>query len=243
MDKWVFFLDIDGTLVANGQIPEENVNAVNEAVKQGHYVFLCTGRPLANIAKPILNAARWSGVIASMGAEIYVGDTKLRERTVSRDYVKRVVSKLLEEDVWAVFGNIENCLSIKNKHIDIKDVSELDKVLNGVTKMDFATSVSKELEELISQEMYVLHHDRYYEASVKGVSKSEGIQFVMDKLNIPHRFSVAVGDSVNDIDMIKYAGIGVAMGNALDEVKAAADRVTLENTNCGVARIIREIIK
>lgn len=72
----------------------------------------------------------------------------------------------------------------------------------------------------------LIQHPDYLEVVPKGCSKSDGIRRVIESAGIRREDVLAVGDSANDLDMLRYAGIGAAMGNASDEVKAAADWVT-----------------
>lgn len=75
-----------------------------------------------------------------------------------------------------------------------------------------------------------------------GIDKSVGLRYVAELLQIPMEETVAVGDSENDIEMLKAAGLGIAMGNALVHVKEAADAVTLSNEEEGVAAAVSAII-
>ncbi|MBN2447098.1 MAG: HAD family hydrolase [Phycisphaerae bacterium] len=81
------------------------------------------------------------------------------------------------------------------------------------------------------------------EAFAPQVNKWFGIEKLCRRWNIDPARTVAVGDDVNDVDMLRQAGLGVAMGNARAEVKATADRVTLPYDECGVAALIDEILE
>ena len=76
----------------------------------------------------------------------------------------------------------------------------------------------------------------------KGVTKGTGIQLLAEKLGIDKEEVICIGDSGNDIDMINYAGLGVAMGNATTQIKEVADFVTLSNEEDGVAHVINKFI-
>lgn len=80
----------------------------------------------------------------------------------------------------------------------------------------------------------------YLEIMPKGASKTSAIEVLREKFNINQREILAAGDNYNDVDMIEYAGLGVAMGNAPDEVKRCADFVTLSNDEDGVAEVIKK---
>ena len=76
-----------------------------------------------------------------------------------------------------------------------------------------------------------------------GVDKSLGIRYICELLNIPEDAVAAIGDSENDMEMLRQAGLGIAMGNALDDVKAKADAVTLSNEEDGVAAAVAAILE
>ncbi len=73
-----------------------------------------------------------------------------------------------------------------------------------------------------------------------GISKGTGLAFLSDLLKLPVSDTLACGDTENDIDILTAAGIGVAMGNAMENVKKAADFITLSNEESGVAHAIRK---
>ena len=76
----------------------------------------------------------------------------------------------------------------------------------------------------------------------KGVTKAYGIQLLAQELGIEQAEVMAIGDEENDLSMIAYAGVGVAMGNAISAVKEAADVVTATNEEDGVAKIVSEYV-
>ncbi len=79
------------------------------------------------------------------------------------------------------------------------------------------------------------------EVGPAGVSKGAALELLGARLKIPRQAMIAMGDSSNDLEMLRYAGLGVAMGNATDEIKAAADRVTASCDDDGVALVIEEV--
>lgn len=80
------------------------------------------------------------------------------------------------------------------------------------------------------------------EFTKKGVSKATGLEMLTEYLNIPMEEVLAVGDSENDVEMLGAAGLGIAMGNALDHVKEVADAITLTNDEEGVAAVVEKYI-
>ena len=82
----------------------------------------------------------------------------------------------------------------------------------------------------------------YLEIMPSNASKTSAIEVLCKKFNIQRSEIIAMGDNYNDIDMIEFAGLGIAMGNAPDEVKQYADDITLSNDEDGVAEAIKKYI-
>ncbi|HBF37895.1 MAG TPA: Cof-type HAD-IIB family hydrolase [Firmicutes bacterium] len=80
------------------------------------------------------------------------------------------------------------------------------------------------------------------EVNYKGTSKGKGVEILARHYGIPREEIIAIGDNENDLSMIEYAGLGVAMGNALDFVKEKADYITDTNDNDGVAKVIDKFV-
>lgn len=83
---------------------------------------------------------------------------------------------------------------------------------------------------------------RNVEVNPKGVTKATGLQSVCDSLGLINSDIIAIGDGLNDLSMMAWAGVAIAMGNALTEVKAVATWVTDECIEDGVARAIQSIL-
>ena len=97
----------------------------------------------------------------------------------------------------------------------------------------------------LKRDFHVIHHptEHYTECCPKGCSKANGMAKVMEKLGLPLSRSVAIGDSENDLDMIDAAGIGIEMGQAREEIRRHADRVTASVEEDGAALAIEELIR
>lgn len=80
----------------------------------------------------------------------------------------------------------------------------------------------------------------YFEFTAKNIDKAAAIDSVISDLGYSKENVIAFGDSQNDISMLKYAQIGVAMGNALSEVKEIADIITLDNDNDGIFEVLKK---
>ena len=97
------------------------------------------------------------------------------------------------------------------------------------------------MKQCMGERVSVYRSEPYYvEAMPLGVDKATSIAHMLPLVGLTGEKCVACGDSFNDITMIKYAGVGVAMGNAKPEVKEAADVVTLSNDEDGLVPIIEK---
>lgn len=102
---------------------------------------------------------------------------------------------------------------------------------------DYLQAHYKEMQAPFSDKLNCMFTaDWYFEYTAKGIDKGKAIDIAFKKLGITSDQMIAFGDAQNDMSMLKYVGIGVAMGNATDEVKAIANEVTLDNNSDGIAQ-------
>jgi Cof subfamily protein (haloacid dehalogenase superfamily) len=119
---------------------------------------------------------------------------------------------------------------------------------NNIVKCEVITKdkeklhlIGKELESIKELEL-VNSTDHNIEITRKGVSKGSGMKILSEYFNIKRDEIIAIGDSGNDVSMIEFAGLGVAMGNAMEQAKQVADYVTDTNDNDGVAKVIDKFV-
>ena len=112
--------------------------------------------------------------------------------------------------------------------------------INDPEKIDF---VEETVHTLLSGKVFAPRSmPRFLEIVNAKVNKGEALRFVAEHFGVKREEVMAIGDSNNDIAMVEYAGLGVAMGNATPRVKEAADVMTASNAQDGVAKAIREYI-
>ena len=260
--KAVFF-DIDGTLLLLGKGPfREDLDAMEEAVRKGNFLFLNSGRSFSNIPDNILELPFWSGIAAGGGAHVLMKDnTALNNKgeinkpspQISRSMYKTIyhkwVDKQLLEDITVfylghsksiVLEGEKDCYAITPSDLyytadfakAITDKNDFSNLYpdDFITKLTIEGSVSKEERGLLEDFFTINSFHDYTEAVIKGENKGRAMEIILDTMGIKQENSIAIGDGINDIDMFKFAGLGIAMGNANDEVKAAAGEIT---GNCG----------
>ena len=127
------------------------------------------------------------------------------------------------DDEKIIFNGIMNKLK-QIKNIDILEVAHMSrKIINYGT-----------------EEKQIQYY--YTEITNENVNKWSAIEFLIKKLGIEPTEVIAIGDNINDIEMIKNAGLGIAMGNSCREVKQVADFVTLDNNSSGVSNALEKNI-
>lgn len=263
-------IDIDGTLVTDDkQLTTETIEAINQATEQGVKVVLCTGRPLNGVQdylkKLCLDNQAESYVITFNGSLVQNtnGDIIVRHTVSFNDYLDM---ELLARKIGLHFhAETDQFIYTANRDISPYSIAESFLVrtpikYRTVEEMTPALSISKGMiiddPELISKALdekavpadffnrfYIVRSEPYFlELMNKDASKGNAIRDLAAQLDIKQEEIMALGDQENDLTMIDYAGLGVAMGNAIDEVKEHADQMTLTNQENGVAAAINQYV-
>jgi len=259
-------LDMDGTLLnEDKKISKANLEAIRFARKKGIKIVLATGRPTKGIEKYLkeLDLIHDNEYVVSYNGAL-VQEVKsgrvIAQNTMSYDDLMFLfdISKKLNVNIHAL--TLTSCVTPK-----INDYSILEATMNHIPLevvdfncLDKNTTIvkvmfvdpEKKLNAVISQlpeslyEKYTVVRSApfFLEFLNKKVNKGVGVELLAKKLGIKKEEIICVGDAENDIHMIKYAGLGVAMGNAFPEVKKIADYITKTNQEDGVAHVIKKFI-
>ena len=125
----------------------------------------------------------------------------------------------------------------------IRSLEEFDRLAEGVTinKLSLFGELKPGVAERLTDALTLIPNRGYAEAVPAGCCKSDGMRRLLETAGMTREDSVAFGDSGNDIDMLRYAGIGVAMGDAPEAVQAAADFVTGTLGESGVSGALRNL--
>lgn len=258
--------DIDGTLLdRNHRVPRRNRDAVARAVQQGAYFALSTGRPFRWI-EPVLEQLTVRPVcVTSNGAVLYdsAEDRVLSARELYPDALEEVVTVAQRVLGTVGFGaeRAGGSLADAPEELFVVDprysenalfegfgvVSVGELVAQPVVKLLIRNTdySAPELYDLIAPHIDPeLAHITYsmqegvLEVAAPNVTKRRGVEWLAKQHGIAQEETIAFGDMPNDIEMLTWAGCGVAMENALPAVKAAADAVTVANHQAGVAKAL-----
>ncbi|MFA9456984.1 Cof-type HAD-IIB family hydrolase [Halalkalibacter sp. AB-rgal2] len=232
-------IDMDGTLLnKEHQISNENRNAIKAAQDQGIHVVINTGRTRMTLDPLIENLSLNSYLITVNGSEVWDDSLELIER------------KTLDSDL------VEYMWRLKEKHQTYCWAASVDNVWREVFPaedihshewMKFGFDIEDDrIRELIYEDLSKLgtleitnSSPTNLEINAIGVNKAKAIEFVCHKLGFTLENVMAIGDSINDLAMIQEARMGVAMGNAQEVVKEAANWISSSHEEDGVAKAIQ----
>lgn len=248
--KYIIFLDIDNTVYDGKKVPEKNIIALARARAEGHKVFINTGRAHCIVTKDIIDAVKPDGIISAMGTAIFIGDEQIYSAVMDEDDIEYLVKFGDDRDIFVIIESVEKLVSLKGpaflgQNNFLGSASELREKYPdmNVSKISLMKHLSgEEIKILESRFPIVYAHENYAEIPTAGHNKATGIARVCEYYGIDVLRSIAMGDSGNDDEMIKFAGIGVAMGNATEKIKAAADFITLDCKDGGVAYALEKFI-
>ncbi|SIS40292.1 Cof-type HAD-IIB family hydrolase [Salimicrobium flavidum] len=236
-------LDMDGTLLRNEfEISDENRRAVQRAKDAGIHVVVSTGRPIVKCREVIETLGESEYVITVNGGEIYDGRFNLVKRQVlAMEEVKRLWEIQKEHDIRLWTSTVEGAFDSDYTFEKPLDEYEWLKIGFEVPDEEIREVILKEVMDNPALEV-TNSSPVNIEINPAGVSKAAALHKVNSFLGFSIKEVMAVGDSLNDLAMIKEAGVGVAMGNAQDEVKQEADLITESNLEHGVASVINRIV-
>jgi Cof subfamily protein (haloacid dehalogenase superfamily) len=235
-------LDMDGTLLTEAKtISRENREALEAAASVGATVMIATGRAIQNVIAYIDDLQLTSPIVTVNGSEVWAAPGILHSRTLMEPaWVGELHTLALKYDTWYWAYAVGEMFNQDNwvGGLDTKEWLKFGYYCEDAERLQ---AIRDKLE---AREMFEItnSHPFNIELNPKGINKASGIRQVCELLGIDMSQVIAMGDSLNDESMIREAGLGVAMGNAQDEVKLFADVVTLTNEEHGVARIIEQYV-
>lgn len=266
MNYTLLAADMDGTVISNNRISPRVEQAIHQALADGYEVLFATGRCPAE-ARPFLKQfPDMRYIICANGTlvlDLQSGEA-LYEATLSEKMAEQVLETVREMDVMTIYyiGNdlyAENRMREKLEHYHCSAFRTVLEDCAVWVESPYEVFQQKP-DKLRKINLYFHDPEEYraagerlaklpvafpsgspmdYEVSAPGISKGMGLTMLCQRLGIDLRQTIACGDEGNDLEMIRTAGLGVAMGNASAAVKAAADIVAADCDHDGAADIIK----
>ena len=256
MTRYALFFDIDGTLVSfqTHEIPPSTILALTQAKANGHRVFIATGRPPIIITNLGAIEHLIDGYVTTNGALCFVGSEIVACNAIPQEEARRVV----DDAVAKRYGLIvigERDIAVLDPKGDVDDIFRRQLAVQNLNQ-------AKPVEEVLSQRVLQLTaffdsdyeqqmmaripgcisgrwHPAFTDITARGADKGEGLLLMATREGIDPKYTMAFGDGGNDTSMIRAAGIGVAMGNAIEALKKEADYVTTSVDDDGILNALR----
>lgn len=252
MTKAVFF-DIDGTLVSfrTHSISQNTLADLYALKEKGVKTFIASGRPLKMMDN--LSGFPFDGYITLNGAIVYADDRVIFRHPIDAATAGKI-AEIADTAGMPCVTYCEGRLAVSMtdettdmtfKMIKLPPIPVIPAVEMAREPVYQFTIFADEKQEktMILPEADKLEPSRwnpmFMDLNPKGLSKADGIRAICGHFGISREETMAFGDGGNDIEMLKYAGTGIAMGNASDNVKASADHVTASVDEDGVSKALR----
>lgn len=264
----VLVLDIDGTLTnSRKEITPSTKEAIQDVMRRGHKVILASGRPTPGMRRyeQELELEKYGGYLLSYNGGRVVDCRSgeiLYQRMLPRTiipglygfaernhcglitYLGSTVISAFEPDEYITWEAHINGLPVRpvEHFVDFVDF-DVHKCLMTADS-DRAAVFEKELQEKYRDLVSIYRSEPFFiEIMPRNVSKGTSLERMLEAMGQRRENTICCGDGFNDISMIRYGGVGVAMGNAQPEVKAAADYITATNDEDGLVQVIHEFIR
>ena len=261
------------TLNAQGKLSKANEEAIRKAVAKGIHVCIASGRAFDTLPQDVVSIPGIEYAITSNGAAVYRIQDKqcLRSYVLTEQSVKKILEltkdfpvtyegfirgtayaakEYIEDPVK--FGATEHAVAYvqSTRHLQDDIVSFLKQHDDELDSMDIVVKDEAQKQKVIEvlkaevEDIYIPSSiSQLVEISYKDAGKRSGVKFITEYLGLNPKQVAAFGDADNDIDMLEYAGCGIAMENASNGLLAVADVVTLHHDRDGVAYALKNILK
>lgn len=262
MHKHLICLDLDGTLLTDEKKISPYTKKVLMHLKEmGHEIMISTGRPYRasepyyrelEMSTPVVN---FNGAFVHHPQDLYF---KTVHEELDLEVAKEIVDRVPDLNIQNIIAEVKDNVYIHYHDEVLFEAFSMGspqvKIGNLVQNMESGPTsiliqaeepevpgIRRALDDLFAE---TIEHRRWgapypvIEIVKKGINKAVGVDYARGYLGISQEHTIAFGDEDNDTEMIKYVKHGVAMGNAIEEVKEAADHVTDSNETDGIGKFL-----
>ena len=262
-------LDLDGTLTnRNKEITPKTKETLMKAQEQGKIVVLASGRPTYGVM-PLaeeLHLEDYGGYILSFNGGIIM-NCKTKEVVFSRQIPAESNGKIIDlaQENNVSILTYENRTLLTNcpedQYVQLESRINILKIISMTTEElkahltfsvpkflmtddgDYLAMVEPKVKAALGKNFSVYRSDPFFlEILPKGIDKAQSLERLLAVIGVKREEMIACGDGYNDLTMVQYAGLGVAMGNGVLPVRKAADYITLTNEEDGVAHVVEKFM-
>lgn len=250
------FFDIDGTLVSfnTHKVAQSTIDGLNIAKERGIKIFISTGRPLSFINKLEDIEHLIDGYITTNGSYNFMGKSVISMHSIPKEEVLTLVDYLNKHEYPAILVGTDNTAVINHKPIvdriviDTLNITNIDYSITAETVLQqdilqITPFITQEQQDIIMPQIPHCASERWHPEFIdtvnKQASKGKALSDIVAYNDLLISETMAFGDGGNDISMLLKAGVGVAMGNANDNVKAMANYVTSSADDDGIYKALK----
>lgn len=264
MEKYLICLDLDGTLLTDEKtISPYTKQVLNELKNQGHEIMISTGRPYRASEPYYTELGMTTPVVNFNGAFVHHPNDfnfKTVHEELDLDVAIEIARRVPELNIQNIVAEIKDTVYLHYHDEVLFDafsmgepvvkVGELTQTMEeGPTTILIQAeekeipAIRQELDDLFAE---AIEHRRWgapypvLEIIKKGINKAVGVDYARGYLGIDQKNTIAFGDEDNDTEMLEYVQHGVAMSNAIDDIKSVADHVTGSNNDDGVGKFLAD---
>lgn len=262
MEQHLICLDLDGTLLnSNQQITPYTKEIIKKVQALGHHFMISTGRPYRASQIYYTELGLTTPIVNFNGAFVH-HPTDMNFETFHQPLDFKVAREIFEKIPHL---NIQNIVAEVKDHVYLhyhdaylfeglsmgNPLIEVGNLLDSIKEPPTSILIQAEEKEIPNiykhlDDVYAEHleHRRWgapfpvIEIVKKGINKAVGVQIALDYLNIKRENTIAFGDEDNDHEMIQFVNTGVAMGNAINDLKEIADDITDSNNEDGIGKYL-----
>ena len=261
MEYKIISMDFDGTLLtSNKRITDKTKKTLLKYKKNNYFIVGVTSRVLASV-KEVCDLNMFDYLILNNGAYIY--DVKTKE-IIKSFYIDREIVLDITKYFKEIAEEIDYCTLNKyyiykkkvEKKLDfLVQINGLDEVKEQIGKInifinnnidkykEYIENTFEKIDVIFMSDTDNNNNKKWLVLSPKGINKLETLKLLCKKVGTSIEETIFFGDSTNDLEIICGVGLGVAMGNALEEIKEHAKDITLSNDNDGIAYYLENLNK
>ncbi|MEG2699811.1 MAG: HAD family hydrolase [Hungatella sp.] len=260
MNRKALFFDVDGTLLSeiNHTVPDSTVSALSEARKQGHLVFINSGRVFCHIG-PIRKLVEADGYLCGCGTHVIVEEEVLYAHRIAHDRGIQIKKDIVRYGFDGILEGKESCycrretswipeiehlrtLLAQDGHLSPfgweEDCYEYDKFCIWGDENSDRAGLFQSLQPDIT---IIDRGDDFYECVPAGHSKATAIAMILQKYGMSRSDAYVFGDSTNDLTMFEYAENAILMGNHSKELEPYATFITKTVEDDGIAYAMKKL--
>lgn len=254
-------IDLDGTLIGSDlKISRKNIRAIKESLKRNIQIAIITGRTIGSV-RDVVEKLNLKGFhIASSGAVIVDGNLRINfALKIPKSLVKKTIQMSRSWNRGFIIQATDGFISYEHYHPSLDFIGEtkklfkkvdnlmveeiMENVLQMTVLIDENDEFNEYLKNYIGESLKFRRAGPYFLNIInKNAGKVFGLKKLLKKTGISRDKLMVIGDSEVDIGIIKYARIGVAMGNSIQIVKDAADYIVSDNDRDGVAEALDRFV-